>query len=79
MSSWIIEKQDNEFRIFQDKTLVTIVYDSEAHAKLIAAAPQMLEALKLIVWKLKDEPEKHQTYLNWFELSDLVEAIGEVK
>ena len=50
--TWIIEKQDNEFRIFSDKTLVTIVYDSglqsESHAKLIAAAPEMLQTLKLI-------------------------------
>lgn len=50
--AWIIEKQDDEFRIFSDKTLVTIVYDStlhsESHAKLIAAAPEMLQTLKLI-------------------------------
>lgn len=41
-------------------------------ANLIAAAPEMLEALELIVWKLKDESEKYQTYFNWHELSDLI-------
>lgn len=53
MSKWIIEKQDNEFRIFNGKDLVTIVYestlDSNPNATLIAAAPELLSSL-IDIW-----------------------------
>jgi hypothetical protein len=39
-------------------TAIVKGYDSEENARLIAAAPDMLEALRQIVWKLERKEEK---------------------